>query len=166
MAKTYEPISTQTLGSAAASVTFSSIPQTYTDLVLVCNIAQAAGNNSLRYRFNGDTGSNYSDTKLSGDGASASSGRDTSQTSGTIYVTGSTTIETNYIVQFMNYSNATTYKTVLGRSNRASSEVGVDVGLWRSTSAITQIDLAMGGSFPTNNFATGSTFALYGIKAA
>jgi hypothetical protein len=161
---TYTPIATQTLGSAAASVTFSSIPQGYTDLVLVCNIAQSSGNNSLRYRFNGDTGSNYSDTYLYGNGTSAGSGRDTSQTSGTIYVTGSTTIEANYIVQFMNYSNATTYKTVLGRSNRASSEVAADVGLWRSTSAINSISLAMGGSFPTNNFASGSTFSLYGIQ--
>jgi len=161
---TYTPIASQTLGSAAASVTFSSIPQGYTDLILVCNIAQSSGNNSLRYRFNGDTGSNYSDTYLYGNGTSALSGRDTSQTSGTIYVTGSTTIEANYIVQFMNYSNATTYKTVLGRSNRASSEVAADVGLWRSTSAINSISLAMGGSFPTNNFASGSTFSLYGIQ--
>jgi hypothetical protein len=66
----------------------------------------------------------------------------------------------------MNYSNSTTYKTVLGRSNRASSDTAADVGLWRSTSAITRIDLAMGGSFPTNNFASGSTFTLYGIAAA
>ena len=161
---TYEPIASQTLGSAAATVTFSSIPQGYTDLVLVCNIAQSSGNNSLRYRFNGDTGSNYSDTYVSGNGTSAGSGRDTSQTSGTIYVTGSTTIETNYIVQFMNYSNATTYKTVLSRSNRASSEVAADVGLWRNTSAINSISLAMGGSFPTNNFASGSTFSIYGIQ--
>ena len=166
MAKTYEPISTQTLGSATATVTFSSIPATYTDLVLVCNIAQVASNNSLRFRINSDTGSNYSVTYLYGNGTSALSGLDTSQTSGTIYVTGSTTIETNYIVQFMNYSNATTYKTVLGRSNRASSMAAADANLWRNTSAITQIDLAMGGTFPTNNFSTGCTFALYGIKAA
>jgi len=161
---TYTPIATQTLGSAAASVTFSSIPQGYTDLILVCNIAQSSGNNSLRYRFNGDTGSNYSDTYLTGNGTTAASGRDTSQTSGTSYVTGSTTIETSYILQFMNYSNSTTYKTVLSRSNRANSEVAADVGLWRSTSAINSISLAMGGSFPTNNFATGSTFSLYGIQ--
>ena len=163
---TYESIATTTLSSSSASVTFSSISGSYTDLILICNIAQSSGNNSLRYRFNGDTGSNYSDTYLVGNGTSASSNRDTSQTSGTIYVTGSNTIETNYIVQFMNYSNATTYKTVLGRSNRASSEVAADVGLWRSTAAITSISLAMGGTFPTNNFATGCTFTLYGIAAA
>ena len=163
---TYEPIASQTLGSAAATVTFSSIPQGYTDLVLVANTAQASGNNSLRFRFNGDSGSNYSDTYLAGNGTTASSGRDTSQTSGISYAGSSTAIETNYIVQFMNYSNATTYKTVLGRSNRASDATAADVGLWRSTAAITSISLAMGGSFPTNNFATGSTFTLYGIAAA
>jgi hypothetical protein len=66
----------------------------------------------------------------------------------------------------MNYSNATTFKTVLSRGNRASAETAADVNLYRSTSALTRIDLAMGGSFPTNNFATGSTFTLYGIAAA
>lgn len=163
---TYTPIATTTLGSAQPSVTFSSISGSYTDLVLVCNIAQAAGNNSLRFRINNDTGSNYSDTYLYGNGATAGSGRDSSQTSGLSYATGSTTLETNYILQFMNYSNSTTYKTVLSRSNRASAETGADVNLWRSTSAITRIDLAMGGTFPTNNFASGSTFTLYGITAA
>ena len=163
---TYESIATTTLGSATATVTFSSISGSYTDLVLVCNIAQVASNNSFRYRINGDTGSNYSYTSLLGDGTSATSPRDNDQTSGLVYATGSTTIVTNYIVQFMNYSNATTYKTVLGLGNRASGEVSADVSLWRNTAAITSISLAMGGTFPTNNFTTGSTFTLYGIAAA
>ena len=57
---TYTPIATQTLGSAAASVTFSSIPQGYTDLVLVDNVksASGAGDSELDVRFNGDSGSN------------------------------------------------------------------------------------------------------------
>jgi hypothetical protein len=163
---TYEPIATTTLGSAQATVTFSTISGSYTDLVLVCNIAQAAGNNSLRFRINNDTGSNYSVTHLYGNGTSGLSSRDSNATSGTCYASGSTTFETNYIIQFMNYSNATTFKTVLSRGNRASAETAADVNLYRSTSALTRIDLAMGGSFPTNNFATGSTFTLYGIAAA
>ena len=163
--KTYKPIATNTLGSAAATVTFSSIAGTYTDLVLICNIAQAAGNNSLRIRYNSDTGTNYSRTYLLGNGSTASSGRTSSDVSGYISeTTGSTTLELAVVAHIMNYSNTTTYKTHISRSNRASSSVDALVGLWQSTSAITRIDLAMGGSFPANNFATGSTFTLYGIE--
>ena len=166
-AQTYEPIATTTLGSATGTVTFSSIAGTYTDLVLICNIAQAAGNNSLRIRYNSDTGTNYSRTYLLGNGSTASSGRTSSDVSGYLSeTTGSTTLELAVVAHIMNYSNTTTYKTHISRSNRASSSVDATVGLWRSTSAITRIDLAMGGSFPANNFATGSTFTLYGIKAA
>jgi hypothetical protein len=162
---TYSQIATQTLGSATATVTFSSIPGTYTDLILVTNVAQAASNNSLRFRVNSDTGSNYSYTSLQGNGSVATSSRESSITSGVSSATGSTTIETNHILHFMNYSNTTTNKTILARGNRASGMTTTDVNLWRSTSAITSIELAMGGTFPTNNFASGSTFSLYGIKA-
>ena len=167
MAITYEPIATTTLSTATATVTFSSISGSYTDLVLVCNIAQATSNNSLRMRYNSDTGSNYSWTNLQGDGSAASSARASNQTSGLMAeTTGSTSLELVVIAHIQNYSNATTYKTHIGRGNRASALVDATVGLWRSTAAITSIDLAMGGTFPTNNFASGSTFTLYGIKSA
>ena len=74
MAKTYEPISTQTLGTAPTTVTFSSIPQTYTDLVLVFN----SKSTTLNYPYltvNSDTGANYSRTYLAGSGSAATSGR-------------------------------------------------------------------------------------------
>ena len=64
MPNTYEPIATNTLGSAASSVTFSSIPSTYTDLIVVMNYANSTGLADVFFRFNGDTGSNYSDTIL------------------------------------------------------------------------------------------------------
>ena len=167
MAITYEPIATTTLSTATATVTFSSISGSYTDLVLVCNIAQVASNNSLRIRYNSDTGSNYSYTNLFGDGSSAASGRDSNLTSGLVAeTTGSTSLELAVIAHIQNYSNTTTYKTLIGRGNKASASVDATVSLWRSTAAITSIALAMGGTFPTNNFASGSTLTLYGIKAA
>lgn len=167
MAITYEPIATTTLTTSTATVTFSSISGSYTDLILVCNIAQAASNNSLRIRYNSDTGSNYSYTNLFGDGSSPFSGRDSNLTSGLVAeTTGSTSLELAVIAHIQNYSNTTTYKTHIGRGNRASSTVDATVGLWRSTSAITSITLAMGGGFPTNNLSSGSTFTLYGIKSA
>jgi hypothetical protein len=66
------------------------------------------------------------------------------------------------IVNIINYSNTTTYKTLLGRGNTSASRIQATVGLWRSTSAINRIDLNIQG----DNFAVGSTFTLYGIAAA
>jgi hypothetical protein len=166
MAKTYEPISTQTLGSAASSVTFSSIPATYTDLILV-SVPIVTAATTFAVRFNSDTASNYSATILTGDGTSAASTRVSSQTEIRIsYVaTARTTNTSNIITQIQNYSNATTYKTLLSRDNAASDGAGAIVGLWRATpAAITSITIIplSGGSIIN----TGSTFTLYGIKAA
>ena len=163
MASTYEPIATTTLGSAASSVTFSSIPATYTDLVLVTNTQrQATGFGPVGFvaQFNGDTGSNYSDTYLIGDGSTATSSRATSQTS--IFVGLAPDSQWgNSIIQIMNYSNSTTYKTSLTRINTTTNYTAAAVGLWRNTAAINSINLS--GSA---NILAGSTFTLYGIKAA
>jgi hypothetical protein len=74
-------------------------------------------------------------------------------------------IETNFnhnsIINIQNYSNSTTYKTVLARSNNAATGTDATVALWRSTSAITSIDYYLN----SGSWATGSTFTLYGIKA-
>ena len=161
MPSTYEPIATQTLGSAAASVTFSSIPSTYTDLVLVINPTMAS-NADVTIIFNGDTANNYSSTYLSGNGTTASSSR--FSTFPKIYLdsinTGTGIVQ--YNVSFMNYSNATTYKTALARFASAGVGTQATVGLWRSTAAITSMTI----TGDTVNFTTGSTFTLYGIKAA
>ena len=159
---TYEPIASQTLGSAAASVTFSSIPQGYTDLVLVTQISVSSGNANVRLIFNADSGANYSDTVLSGNGTAASSIRDTSASVLPLDNVGyaSANFNNNKIISIMNYSNATTYKTVLIRSNNAATGTDAGVGLWRSTSAITSIEISPAAS----TFASGSTFSIYGIQ--
>lgn len=165
MAATYEPIATHTLGSAAASYTFSSIPSSFTDLVLVVNGGFATAE-TIGIQFNSDTGSNYSSTILAGSGSTASSGRNTNQTGLTIATNGyyTTTQIANSIISVMNYSNATTYKTVLSRSNNASVGLDAIVGLWRSTSTINSIKLY--GFYSGYNFNAGSTFTLYGIASA
>ena len=157
----YEVISTQTLGSATASVTFSSIPQTYTDLVLIIS-TQTSNNVDVFMRFNSDTANNYSSTTLVGYSTSAFSARLTSR-SDIIIMSGdpSAGIST-YISHIFNYANATTFKTSLIRSNLAD-RVAAIVGLWRATpAAITTINIRV----DTGTLATGSTFALYGVKAA
>ena len=166
MAITYEPIATTTLGSSATSVTFSTISGSYTDLVLVTS---AKNNTGAQYRlqlsFNGDRGTSiYSVTKLTGNGTTATSSRATNATYGAILIgtIGSTNFD-NAITHIMNYANTTTYKTVLSRGNETASEVNAEVGLWRSTAAITSLTLDLEGSI---NFVTGSTFTLYGIASA
>jgi len=159
MASTYTPIATTTLGSAAASVTFSGISGSYTDLVLVTNANTAAVSENYAYLyFNSDTAANYSRTVLTGDGSSAASAR----FSNLIPITLQPTTKSNNILQIMNYSNSTTYKTCIWRDNQTASTVAAGVGLWRSTAAITSVTI-QGYSA---NLQMGSTFTLYGIKAA
>ena len=160
---TYEAIATfTTTTSATSSYTFSSIPSTYTDLVMVCNLKATSSNSSLVARFNGDGGSNYSVTQLYGNGSSAISQRLSSQTEVYLSYSGFPTATfAPTIVNFQNYSNTTTNKTFVSRSGYAAAYVDASVGLWRSTAAISSITLYAG-----NSFDTGCTFSLYGIKAA
>lgn len=169
---TYEPIATTTLGSDTASVTFSSVSGSYTDLVLVCSYAvTSSGNTGLMRVGNGsaDTGSNYSDIVIYGNGTSSASQRDTNKTFFYLIEAGNvglTVGNTNTIVNLMNYANTSVYKTVLFRGNSSAATtfpaVEAQAGLWRSTSAINFIYLYTSGG----NFSSGSTFTLYGIAAA
>jgi hypothetical protein len=167
MSSTYEPIATTTLGGTATSITFSSISSAYTDLVAVAAIASTTAPDDLTFRINGDTSSIYSATILFGTGSSAGSGRLTTRSSGigSYYGTPNTVVNNSVqILNFMNYSNSTTYKTILVRANRSDSGVDAMVDLWRNTAAIDSITFGIGGSF-SNTIAIGSTITLYGIKA-
>lgn len=162
---TYTLIASNTLGSAASSLTFSSIPATYTDLVLVCSYTGTAVLDTRVY-LNSDTGTNYSATRLMGDGTSATSNRSTNR--GWIdlnYVGGiGTTAPTVSILNLMDYANTTIYKTTLLRANELSGTYqGVEaiVAMWRNTAAISNIQIATN----TSTFTAGSTFKLYGIEA-
>ena len=158
---TYTPIATYTIpGTAASTYTFSSISGSYTDLVLVFEGIES-NNGDIRIQYNGDTATNYSDTVLKGNGTAASSTRSTSATYCYLAYTDPST-RTAIIAHIQNYSNATTYKTLLSRFSTAGSTVGVIAGLWRSTAAITSITI----STSVYNFSTGTTFTLYGIAAA
>jgi len=161
MPNTYTELLKTTVGTATNSVTLSSIPQTYTDLVLVCNFINTIGQTDHGVRFNGDSASNYSRTQLYGTGSVAGSNRGTNETSMNFlgYIGTSWGVS---IMQIMNYSNTTTYKTALNRANGASDQVVAAVGLWRDTSAITSLNIIASGG----NFAVGSTFSLYGIANA
>jgi hypothetical protein len=167
MSVTYDKIQTTTLGSAQASVTFSAISGSYTDLVLISNVDITSAGASINIRFNSDTGNNYSYITIYGNGIAHATNKATNQNKSYIaaYVAPNTSLETVIVTNIQNYSNTTTNKTLISRSNRASASnsPGAEVlsGLWRNTSAITSITLAA----DSGNIDTGSTFTLYGIKA-
>lgn len=172
MTATYEKIATTTLGSATASVTFSSISGSYTDLVLVAvaRTDRAEYDDIMGMQFNSDTTTNYSTTIVNGNGTTATSSRQTSVayiTSRVGAASATAGVWTPVIFNIQNYSNATTNKTALCRFNEPVSGgtdygVGATVGLWRSTAAITSILLK---PIVGTNLISGSTFTLYGIKA-
>jgi hypothetical protein len=169
---TLTPISTQTLTSAAASVTFSGIPQTYTDLILVgSNLVLESSTDFLILRINGDAGSNYSTTTLNGTATnSAVSQRQANSsyigiTSFQDVIGTSASSPSSLTLHIQNYSNTTTNKTILSRHNNlttsaSAATTGAVVGLYRSTNAISSISVLR---LSSGNIQSGSTFTLYGI---
>jgi hypothetical protein len=161
---TYFPIATTTISSSVSTYTFSSIPTTYTDLILIANYGNAAGGNYAVRVGNGsvDTGSNYSRIVVYGTGSSAGSFLESSQT----YLNlgnSNTALIANSITQFNNYSNTTTYKSWIDRSNATTGTTVLSNCLWNSTSAINTIQVF---SPISSNFLSGTTFTLYGILEA
>ena len=165
---TYTPIESYTVsGTSTSTVTLGSggtIPQTYTDLVVVANYGISANFYGLRIRFNSDTGANYSDTTVYGDGSSATSSRDSSATSIVTSAIGvsDSVLNYNFICNVQNYANTNTYKTAIVRANAANRETVACVGSWRSNSAITSINIFVGSGY----ILPGTTFTLYGIANA
>jgi hypothetical protein len=161
MPSTYTPIATTTLGSAG-TVTFSSIPSTYTDLIVVA-AGTATGNGQFSLRFNGGT-SLYSTTTLTANGSGAGSTRETAPTYLQLgyyeYFDSNQTVAIGHI---MNYANTTTFKTVISRTSNASAGVGASVGLWRSTAAINSVTVLPTAAY---NFSAGTVVSLYGVKSA
>lgn len=169
MPSTYEPIASQTLGSAAASITFSSIPGTYTDIRVVFVGTVATSGQDL-YTLNGDnptSGNLYSETWMSGDGSSANSSRTTNFPHWKLTRTSnlSTSVPMLHTYDIFSYAGSTN-KTCLGTSSDDTNGGGGvvrSVGLYRSTSAITTLTITCSGG---GNFATGTIATLYGIKNA
>ena len=162
MAKTYEPIATYTATTNVSSFDFTSISGTYTDLVIVASLKNNTGAGyNLYMRFNSDSGSNYSTTELYGTGSAAGSGRGSNQTIAQAIKSDNSNFSTS-VVSIQNYSNSTTYKTLISRTN-PSSATSAYVTLWRSTAAITSINFS---AESPSSIVSGSTVTLYGIKAA
>jgi hypothetical protein len=150
---TYIALATTTLGSAASSVTFTSIPGTYKDLILVFDGTPTSTADTILY-FNSDTtNGNYSTVEMVGDGSSTSSS--TFLSTGAVY----TSQRANFIFNIMDYSATDKHKTSLIRNNAPANNVRARAYRWANTSAVTSV------SFRTQSstFAAGSTFSLYGV---
>lgn len=162
MPTTYEPIATTTLGSAVTTFSFTSIPATFTDLVVVISAPGITGGTSMDsdMRFNADAGGNYGHVRWQNAGTDRG-------TSLTYIPIGAPRSDTRHIsvINIFNYSNTTTFKPVLARTSFGGSDSVVEAysGLWRSTSAINQITFISGQS---RNYNTGTMATIYGIKAA
>lgn len=162
MPATYEPIATTTLGSAAASITFSSIAASWTDLRLVLTATASGGTKFLKFN---SSSTGYSNTWILGDGSSATSGQSTSYPRLDLNSqdTGDSTPSLD-TVDIFSYAGST-FKTCLMTSSHdenGSGQVMRQVGLWSNTSAITSIELSVAG----NTWSIGTTATLYGIKNA
>lgn len=173
----FESISTVTVGAGGAStITFSSIPATYTHLQ-IRGISRTnrsgAGQENLYFSFNSDTAANYSQHGLYSDGSSAAAygGGGTSGDATIVGFTIDNDVTTGafgaMVVDILDYANTSKYKTLRtlsGYDSNGAGYVALNSANWRSTSAITTIKFSP--SNPANSFLQYSTFALYGIKAA
>ena len=171
----YESIATATGTGSSGTITFSSIPTTYSHLQIRAIARDSSANTGVStyfVRFNNDTASNYAFHRLYGDGTSALATGSATQTY--IYVSGAipgggntANIMGTSILDIHDYSSTTKNKTLRTFNgtdlNNSNGVVGLSSALWLSTSAINRIDfIILGGP----NFTTSTTFALYGIKGA
>lgn len=167
MALTYEPINTVTTTGSQATVSFSSIPQTYTDLVLCGSTRRGvngAGDAGWSVTFNGDTGANYSQVMMYAGGSNAFANRNNTFQTGAV---GDGVFCANEM-HIMNYSQSNTAKILITRmmvygSSSPATDSRMSENLWRGSgnAAITSITLS-----PVSGFWDGSVITLYGIKAA
>ena len=163
----YESIATTTLGSSQATITFSSIPATYTHLQ-IRGLALNSASVDYVLRYNGDSGSNYRGHVLYGQGSSAVS----QQTFGGVY-TGNdiafndgTTYPIAFVTDILDYTNTNKNTTLRGLYgvdvNGTGGQIALVSGLWINTSTVTSITItAVSGTFSQY-----SSFALYGIKGS
>ena len=164
----FESIATSIIGAGgASSVTFSSIPSTYSHLQIRFMATAASTATGVLLQINSDTGTNYARHSLYGNGSSAAATAATSTSSPYIQSYGADTTTTNptvAVVDILDYANTNKYKTIrvlTGTDKNGSGAIEFNSMLWLNTNAITNLAV-----YGTSNFAQYSHFALYGIKAA
>jgi hypothetical protein len=168
MANTYIQIgSTVTVGSGgAASIDFTSIPSTYTDLLVLASVRGSdvtTTNTNLRIEFNGSTTS-YTEIELYGNGSAAASASLSYISLGYVPNAGATASTFGncqaYIPNYAGSTNKSVSTEGVAEGNTTAMLMGIDAGLWSNTAAITSIKLYV----PSYNLVQYSTATLYGIS--
>lgn len=163
----YIPLATVTLASTDSEVVFASIPATFKDLVLVAttrNSAYSAPYNQYRIRVNGDTGANYNDVRMIGDGSGTGSGAASNATEHTIFFSEPSSASSYAVTisHFMDYSATDKHKTILSRNDAPSQSLtSAYAARWANTAAIHTISVFTPPGYGA--WAIGSTFSLYGV---
>ncbi len=157
----YIPIASQTLGSSASSVTFSSIPttlngKTLRDLVVVINGVPSTSA-SLALRFNADSGANYPYVLMEGH---PTLGPRSAATTGTDLSIGFVTTNFVGIASVMDYAQTNKHKSAIARADDGGNRTTATAGRWANTAAITSLTVLVG----SGTFNTGTTFNLFGIE--
>lgn len=167
----YDSIATATGTGSSGTISFTSIPSTFNHLQIrfIARDTRATTRDDIYFQVNSDTGTNYAVHYLYGDGASVVAGASANAGNGYVGSIAANNAAANIIgvgiMDILDYSNTNKFKTVRvlnGEDQNGSGYVYFNSGLWRSTNAITSIDIKT----TSGNFTTSSTFALYGIKGA
>jgi hypothetical protein len=158
---TYTPLANITLGSAASSIVFGSIPATYRDLVVVLT-GNGSTNLEGRLRLNGDSSSDYFTQRLSGSGSAASAAEVGSQTSAVIssVAKATTTSALQIQINILGYRTGRN-KIIISRADNSANGTEALAGRWGNNAAVTSVTILTS----TGNWAAGTTAALYGIVA-
>jgi hypothetical protein len=171
MPSTYDSLATTTVGTATGTITLSSIPSGYTDLVLV--VANAKVNDSsgagVYLFFNSDFGANYSTCFILTDAGANISSNSGQNTQWPLILgvkdTATNAASSTAIVNIMSYSNATNRKTVLTQANNSGQTAECRAVVWQNTSAINSITLLASAGYG-RTFNVGTRVSLYGILRA
>ena len=152
-------LATVTLQAATPTVTFSGIPNTYRDLVVMCDVTGLSAGGSWQLRLNEDTGNNYNTVMMRGIPTTTFQSFSFSNESvGYINVAAFNNDKAVAVVQVIDYSATNKHKSVLSRSNYTGTVVEAGAIRWANTAAVTSLTIRV----PSGNFASGSTFSLYG----
>lgn len=163
---TYTPLATITLTGSDGSITFGSIPNTFRDLVIVCNFQNSSTASATRLRLNGDTGANYNGVWAAAtDSGTGGSGSESGQTSARTFgaIIGPANTFTNLgVIQIMDYSASDKHKVILSRYGSASTDNQITASRYASNTAISSVTIF---DILGQTYQTGSTFSLYAIAS-
>lgn len=163
VAETYELISTQTLSSNQNTVSFTSFPSTYTDLVIIASCKYSSSGGDINVQFNSDTSANYNYGRMV-----TTSTVVTSANANTVIINNSDATPISVTrINIFNYADTSYWKHVLmtgGSGGQVAGNQSLSIGVWRNTAAITSIQVRSETGSAT--WESGSKFSLYGITRA